>query len=309
MSAACPSCGSLDVRRVESVSWRCNACDALYDVAEDGAVTVREAGRRPSPAAAAPAAAGTSWGRLLGVAAVWVFGGLAVLLYLQPTPAPLPEGPEVAVVAPGKVRGMSLAVEDIREGRVDGDTPFWLMTLRNNGTRTLRSPSVIVRLYDERGASVGQLTAASWVDVLAPGEETYALAHDDRPARHTRVELDPDTLTAAPEGSKAQQMFVKADAPSPEGDASVISGEVMNTLEVAMRVGSVVVVGRSEDGKPVSWGEGPADAETLAPEGKTRFKVPGFRFKVEEPFAWTAYARAKPAPVEEPPPAAPGEPL
>lgn len=286
-SSPCPSCASSDVRRTDNGLLRCNVCDALYKVDEAGEVTVVEAGRQVAPAGPAiPAWVGAA-AALVALALV-----LGAMWALRPT-AEEELQPALAVVAPEQKRGMALTIDNVREGRTQDDRPFWLMTLHNDGSRPLRSPAAIVRLYDSNGAVAGEVRASAWTDVLEPGGDVAVIGIGEQAARHDRSEVVPDKLSAAPRDAQTTALMVRTTGISNLPDATVIQGEVLNSRDEPMSLSSVVVVGRTMEGRPVAWAEGMPKELKLAPGAKTTFEVRVVDLRVDQPDAWTAYARAK----------------
>lgn len=284
-SSPCPSCGSADVRRVDGDQERCNACDALFTVAGDGTVRVQEAGR--PVATRAPGGRPAAW---LAVAVIGLGLAGAVFWTLRPVED---DAPSLAVNVPAKQNGLSLKIDHVREGRSADDHAFWIMTLRNDGTRPIRTPAAVVHLYDSNGASAGDVRANAWTDVLEPGAEVAVLGLDTRANGHDRAEVDVDTVTPAPRDARTTQLMLKTTSVVDSSDGAVIQGEIHNTLDHAVRLGAVQVVGRSREGRPVAWAEGQPKELSLAPGASTTFEARAGDLRVDKPDSWTAYVVAK----------------
>lgn len=287
-SAPCPSCGSVDVRRTDSGEARCNVCDALFRVDEQGAVHLLAAGR--PVALLSPAR--PRW----GVAALAVLGlGLALATLWAMRPVSDEESERTPASDPSlKKKGVSLQIGAMREGRTPDDHAFWIITLHNDGARPVRNPAAIVHLYDDNNTAVGEVRANGWTDVLEPGDEVVVLGLDDRTVRHARAEVVAAEPTPAPHGAKTTALMLRTTSVTKDGDATVVHGEVTNTRDQPMRLSSVQVVGRTREGRPVAFGAGAPKELTLAPGAATSFEVRIEDLRVDIPDAWTAYAVAKP---------------
>lgn len=287
-SAPCPSCGSADVRRADDGKHRCNVCDAAFLVDASGKVTTLTAGR-PVKTASSPV-----WRYVGALVAAVAIGGAWWLANPPGEAGPTVGGePVLSVNIPEKKRGASLKIEDVREGRTADDRPFWIMTVRNDGSRPLRNPSVVVQLYDNRGTPAGTVEAHALVDVLEPGAESALLALDDRPAHHARSEVDAAPLDPAPKRATMTALMVRTTGVTPNGNSTDISGEVVNTLDQDMALSDIVVVGRTMQGKPVAWARSQAAVDVISPGQTVKFDLRVGEIQVEAPAAWTAYAMAK----------------
>ncbi len=245
---------------------------------------------RPTPASPGPVAASDP-------------GGMPVTAP-TPTPAPAPLAPQPGVApataplpSPGaaNVVGLSASLGQVTQGTNSTGAIFWLADYVNDGGLPITRPAVIVSLFDESGARVGEQVGHARVSTLAPGARTTVLVLITSPPAYARADVQVRAPTSSRFATAVAEANVVEHRTEPSfGNRVQVVGTVQNDTTTPLRFVSVVVVGRNAAGAPVSFGYAFASTHDLAPGQSSGFQVRLGTFETETPATYDVSASGRP---------------
>ncbi|MEM1415510.1 MAG: hypothetical protein AAGH15_11445 [Myxococcota bacterium] len=320
----CPSCGADGTRPLEGTNEReCGYCGTRFVVSGG----TKSWGRPQAPAAPAPAPAAAPRPptvRIIAATALAflvVGAGLVVRIAMEDRPPPTPRralgvigttappkptsgvapaaAPSAAPVVAQEAEAAPVAVpkaelRHLRDAVNRSGARFWIGEIVNVGELAIERPAIVVSLFDEAGARVGEQSGYARREVLAPGDAVPVLALITHPPAFARAEVVLRELQPQRYSRVADLQVVESRVLEGSFGGKNVVGTVRNPTEGPVRFPKVLVVGRDAGGHPVALADGFATDRNLAAGQTTGFSVRVGTFTIEEPARWEVNAFARP---------------
>jgi hypothetical protein len=168
------------------------------------------------------------------------------------------------------------------------DGAIWMYgELESHAEVDVRSPKVVAVFLDASGAEVGVANGYPPFDVIHPGEHLPVAVLATEPPEHSSVRYEVSAQVGMWMPTLAPGLTV-THAPvrrASFGQGWEVDGSVLNGGASAARFVKLVVIGRGEDDRVLTFEDTFADPHTIPPGGRSRFHARVLQVK-PEPARW-----------------------